>query len=105
MAKRSIAAMVLFETDDSRLFPENLNVSSVAATEALRTAVVAALPSLTRVVMVLSEEHARLMCAAHAMAAQQSGLENLIDVPPSAYRANDRPPPYYPGVSNRRRRG
>jgi hypothetical protein len=94
--KRSIAAMVLIETDDPRLFPENITVATAAATEQLRAAVIANLPNLTRVVMVLPEENARMMCEAHAMAAQAAGLDGMIDMPPRSYRAGDHPPPYFP---------
>jgi hypothetical protein len=65
MAKRSIAVMVLMETDDARLFPENVSVKSVQATAMLHQAVLDNLPQLTRVVMVLPEETARIMCDAH----------------------------------------
>lgn len=103
---RSIAAMVLLETDDPRLFPENLHIAigTAAGTEQLRALVVANLPYLTRVVMVTSEEAARLMCEAHAHAARVSGLlEHEILMPPADYRAKERPAPYFPGGRRRRR--
>lgn len=80
---RSIAALVLFNTDDARLFPETLDVSSPAKAAAVRQAVIDNLPQLSRVVLVISEEHARLMCAAHDMAARDAGL--IIVRPPADY--------------------
>ena len=82
-AKRTLAVMVLIETDDPRLFPENIDVSSAAKTAALRAAVVRNLPDVRRVVMVTSENEAMLMCYAHEEAMKQVGLRRLH--PPSDY--------------------
>jgi hypothetical protein len=71
--KRSIAALVLFESDDQRLFIENLDVSTPAKVDWLRAAVVRNLAKLTRVVMVTSEEEARLMMAAHEAILRATG--------------------------------
>jgi hypothetical protein len=84
---RDIAVMVLIRSSDPAIFPENIDVSTSSSTRALRRAVVANLPRLTRVIMVLEEETARLMAAAHDAAARISGLDSfLISRPPSNYR-------------------
>lgn len=83
MTIRSIAVMVLIETDDPRLDPAIVNNSTPAKTAALRRAVIDNLPNLTRVVMVMPEEHARLMAIAHDYAAQAAGLEP--NYPPPGY--------------------
>lgn len=62
---------------------KSLDVSSAAATARLRQAVIANVRRLTRVVMVTSEETARLICYAHDIASHAAG------------RGNDRPPPDY----------
>lgn len=80
---RSIACLVLIETDDPRLFPENVDVARPAKAAALRKAVIDNLPKLTRVVMVMEEETAQLMCAAHDIAARESGL--TVNRPPAGY--------------------
>jgi hypothetical protein len=74
MPKKSIAVMVLLETDDKRLDPERLDVSTAAKAAAIRKAVIDNLPHLTRVVMVLPEETAKLMSAAHNIAAREAGF-------------------------------
>jgi hypothetical protein len=83
LPRRSIACMVLIETDDPRLFPENISVTTPAKAAALRKAVINNLPKLTRVVMVLEEETARIMCAAHDIASQAAGLDRVV--PPAGY--------------------
>lgn len=64
---KQIVAMVVLETDDVRIRP-------CADTAGLRSAVVAALPGLSRVIAIMSEPEARLMIGAHMIAAQESGL-------------------------------
>lgn len=81
--RRTIVAMVQIETDDARLFPENISVASAAEAAALRHAVLANLPNVTRLIMVLEEEAARIMCATHAIAAREAGA--VIHRPPSDY--------------------
>jgi hypothetical protein len=94
---RDVAVMVIVRTADAEMFPENLDISSIRATKALRRAVIANLPKVTRVVSVMAEETARLMCAAHALAAEASGFDDLIRRPPPDYRGpNDRVPPSMP---------
>lgn len=83
MPSRSIACMVLIETDDPRLFPENIRVTTPAKASALRKAVIDNLPKLTRVIMVLEEETAQLMSAAHNIASQAAGLDRVV--PPAGY--------------------
>jgi hypothetical protein len=80
-AARDIAVMVIMRTTDVSLFPESLD----RATKALRRAVIANLPKITRIVTVMDEETAKLMCTAHAFAAQASGLAT-IRRPPADYR-------------------
>lgn len=89
MTKHRLAVMVIIETDDERLAPETIDLSTAAKTAAIRRAVVANLPNLTRVVMVMPEEAARLMLFAHNQAARESGLD-LIQRPPADYVAPTR---------------
>lgn len=71
---KQIVAMVVLETDDVRLCP-------FADAVALRAAVVAALPGLSRVIAVMSEPEARLMIGAHMMASAASGLDQVMAPP------------------------
>ena len=80
---RSVAVMVLIETDDKRLWPEHLDVSTPGKVAALRRALVAAMPQLSRVVLVTGEDTARLMVEAHKAAAAASGIE--VVRPPEGY--------------------
>lgn len=80
---RSIACLVLIETDDPRLFPENIGVESAAKTAGLRKAVLDNLPKLTRVVAVMDEETARLMALVHQLASKGAGLDRVT--PPAGY--------------------
>jgi hypothetical protein len=60
--KRMLAVMMIIETDDARLFPENSNVNSVSRTRGLRNAVLEHLPrAVKRVVTVMDEEVAVLI--------------------------------------------
>lgn len=86
MATRTLAVMVLIETDDPTLFPENLDNSTIRAVKRLRDAVVRALPGLSRVVALMSEPEARLMFAAHKMACEQAGIGEVLR-PPAQYVA------------------
>ena len=83
MKKRSLAVLALIETDDPRLFPENLSVATAAETAALRKTVIEHLPELTRVVFVTDEETAQLMMLAHDIAAKEAGLQ--VERPPQDY--------------------
>lgn len=85
MAKRSIAVMVLLETDDPRLFVENLDHAAPAATATLRKAVIDNLPNLTRLVLVTSEENARIMTQAHTAVMQELGFGDSVIRPPAGY--------------------
>ena len=77
----SIAVMVLIETNDPELI--NASVGTARDTAKLRRAAIRNLPKLTRVVMVLPEEGARLMCLAHDIASSQAGIE--VNRPPRDY--------------------
>lgn len=93
---RDVAVMLIVRTNDRQMFPENLDLSSLRSTKALRRAVIANLPKVTRVVSVMDEETARLMCAAHAYAADMSGMTQILR-PPSDYRGpTDSVPPVFP---------
>jgi hypothetical protein len=67
---RRIAALVLIETDDPRLFPDNISVGTVAETAALRQAVIENLPKVARVIFLAEENTAELMALAHEAAMQ-----------------------------------
>jgi hypothetical protein len=82
VTKIKLSVMVLIETEDSRLFPENIDVSTAANTARLRRAVIENLPLVTRIVAVMGEEEARLMMAAHHHAMRQSGADKLFRPPP-----------------------
>jgi hypothetical protein len=79
MPKRTIAAMVVMEIDDPRLFPENFDTSTERARRALSSAVRANLRKVQSVVMVMPEEAAKLMVTAHSIAAQGSGLDDFLE--------------------------
>jgi hypothetical protein len=83
MTKRSLAVIVLIETEDSRLFPEHVNVSTPRQTAQLRKAVLDNLSNVTRIVAVMSEDNARLMCAAHD--AGMRAIGELVPYPPKSY--------------------
>lgn len=81
-----IAIIVVLETDDRDLQPENIDVSTVKAVAALRRAVIRNLPKLSRVVAVMSEDHAKMMCQTHSeiMAGIRSDCFPPVDyVPPT----------------------
>ena len=80
---RSLAVIVLVETDDPALQASNIDVRTVTGVSKLRRAVVKALPKLTRVVAVMDEEQARIMMMAHDRAVRESGASALW--PPSSY--------------------
>lgn len=70
MAK--IVAVVVLSTDDPLLTnPE------AAAFPKLRAAVVAALPSLSRIVAIMPEDEGKLMVAGHLMASEDAGIGGL----------------------------
>lgn len=95
-AARNVAVMLIVRTTDAAIFPENFNLSGLRASKALRRAVIANLPKVTRVIAVMDEDSARLMFTAHSIAAQASGLGTILR-PPSDYRApHDPKPPLYP---------
>jgi hypothetical protein len=79
MAKRTIAALVILETDDPRLDPDGVSVSTVAGTSDLRRAVIENLPNLTRVVMLMTEPAARLLTDA----SKASGIS--VNYPPRGF--------------------
>lgn len=75
MAKRTIAVFVLIETDNPRLFPENIDVSTVPAAARLRMDVLKEMPdSVTRVMFVCHETMARAMCDATDQVAKKFGF-------------------------------
>ncbi len=83
----TVAVLVVITTDDPLLQDDNRSVATATATARLRQAVVKALrQDVTRVVLVTSEENARLMCFAHAEAMKAMGEGDLIVRPPSSYR-------------------
>ena len=81
--KRTIAALMVLETDHPLLDPGNIDVSSAKAAAELRRAVVDSLPDLTRVVAVLPLELAELMMQIHDRAARDAGL--APGYPPADY--------------------
>lgn len=85
MSKKSIAVMVLIETDDPRLNIDHISVSTAKAAAQLRQAVIDNLPKLTRVVVLMSEEEARLMSAVHRAAIESLGKKGKVHRPPSDY--------------------
>lgn len=86
----SIAVLVVLETDDARLDPERVDVSTAAAAAATRRAVIENLPRLTRVVMVTTEEEARIICEALDFVMRWAGRDDLIAKPPKSYVPPDR---------------
>jgi hypothetical protein len=83
MKSRSVAVMILVDTTDSRLFPENVDVSTAKNTATLRRVVLDNLANVTRIVMVMEEATAQVMALAHDLAARESGL--TINRPPADY--------------------
>jgi hypothetical protein len=84
--REPIVALVVLNTDDPRLDPQHLDVSTKEATAALRQAVIDALPSLSRVVQVLPESEARLMLRAHDIALREIA-GGQVNRPPADYIA------------------
>lgn len=80
---KSVAVLVILETDDPRLDPDALDVSTAKSVAEMRRAVVDNLPRLSRVVMVTHEDTARLMCMAHDEVARMFGRPNGF--PPRNY--------------------
>lgn len=78
MGTQSIAAMVILEMD-----PEKIDVSTAAGTAGLRKAILDNLCNVRRVVAVMTEEEARLMCEAHDAALRAIG--GMIRRPPADY--------------------
>ena len=85
----TIAALVVIETDGDPLLDEekfDLLMQSPQGAEALREAVMTKVHrASTRLVMVTSEAHARLMCHANDAALRAMGEEDLILRPPAGY--------------------
>jgi hypothetical protein len=79
----SMAVVVLIETDDPRIGPENMSTAGDVAR--MRKAVIENLPRLTRVVAVMPEEMAGMMMEAHEMAMSLAGAESLLHRPPADY--------------------
>jgi hypothetical protein len=80
-----IAALVIIETDDAALDPDLIDVSTASKATELRATIIAALPGLERVVMVMDEDTAKLMCMAHDVASEAAGL--TTPRPPPDYRS------------------
>jgi len=68
----NIVAVVVLSTDDPLLTDP-----TTAAFATLRAAVVAALPSLSRVVAIMPEDEGKLMVAGHLMASEEAGIGGL----------------------------
>lgn len=85
MAKYQVCAIVQIETDDPRLDPDRLEVDTPAKAAALRQAVLKSLPhQVTRVIVVLPVDLAKLMLHAHDQAAEIAGLTTVLR-PPASY--------------------
>jgi hypothetical protein len=98
-APRTLVAMVLIETTDERVFPENADLTTPATVEVVRTALIANLPNIRRVVAVMDEGTARMMCAGHAFAARAAGLDMTLRMSPEDYRPpGDTVKPDFPGA-------
>jgi hypothetical protein len=70
-------------TDDPRLDPERVDVSTSRAAGEARRAVVAALPgTVERVVAIMRVETAKLILATHEAACDAAGLSDVIQRPP-----------------------
>ena len=82
-----LCAIVTFESNDPALEPDRVNVSTVESTRAVRAAIVAGLPHLTRAICLLDEDEAKFMVAAHHEAMVMAGLQADIHHPPRAYRS------------------
>lgn len=84
--KREVAVLVIVETSDPTLFPENLDVSTAKATAALRRAAVKALARVQRVVVVMHPDEARIMCQTHnEVLGRMSEGERRVLFPPADY--------------------
>lgn len=81
----SIACIVLVETDNPLLIDPGEALKTPKGTLAMRQAVIDALPNLTRVIAVLTEESAQFMCMAHEYALDASGLGHFVGKPPEGY--------------------
>lgn len=81
-----LVVMVQIETEDPRLDPGCINVSTAESTAELRRLVVENLPLMTRVVAVLDEETARLMVETHNRVCEKMGLPGVVR-PPGSYQA------------------
>ena len=83
----SIACLVLIETDDPRILEYEKSTQTVEGTQAMRAAVIANLPKLTRLVAIMPEETSRLIMLAHDHAAKAAGMGADIIRPPRTYVA------------------
>jgi hypothetical protein len=66
----NVAVVVIVATDDPLLLNPIAEAGSLAP---LRSAVLAALPSLSRVVAIMPEDEGKLMIAGHMLAAEDAG--------------------------------
>ena len=76
--KQSIVVMVQLETDDPRLIPEAISDGTPKDPTVVREAVVAALPSVQRVLLLMHEKHARMMVEGHINAMRMIGEGDLV---------------------------
>ena len=83
--KHTIAVLVQIETNDPRLDPDTINVSTARATAALRAAVLANLKRITRVIAVMPIEQARAITLLHEGLGELLLNEMLADRPPPDY--------------------
>lgn len=84
--KRVVMVVAQIETDDPRLFPDNIDISTAESTATLRRLVIEHLAHVTRIIAVTSEENMRLMFAAHEYALRSIGEGDLLRRPPADYR-------------------
>jgi hypothetical protein len=82
-----LAAIVVFDSEDPALDPATISVSTVERTQAVRAAIVAALPDLVRAVAVPGEDEAKFMITAHHAAMTAAGVDGHFFRPPPEYRA------------------
>ena len=90
MPTRDVAVMLIIRSDDTRLDPSRLDVSTEAAATSLRDAVLDNVGNIQRVVCVMPVDTAKLMTAAHEIAVEASGMKKIQRPPPSYASPADR---------------
>ena len=86
MGTRSLAITILIDTDDTRLYPEQLAEAPID-TEALHAIVIAAAPKLRRVVSIMDESECDVM---HMASIAADVIERMVD---QVNRAEEELPP------------